>query len=109
MSRVRGAPAHDGHCRGAHIALTIEPMDGDVSGRHLRVQRQIAGFSVRALAAAVRLSPTRIRQLEDAERVSAKATTRYLDGIAEAWRRRAVETTRGPLPDARVDVREAVG
>ena len=84
-------PAHDGHCREAHVSVTISTMNGEVRGTHLRTQRQLAGFSVRALADAAHLSPTRIRQVEDAERVTPRSTTRYLEGIAEAWRRRAVE------------------
>lgn len=87
-------PAQDGHCRAAHVALTITRMDGEVKGRHLRTQRELAGFSIRALAAATGVSPTRVRQLEDAPHVTPRATTRYLDGIAEAWRRRASEATR---------------
>lgn len=87
-------PAHDGHCREAHVALNITPMDGEVRGTHLRTQRQLAGFSIRALADAAHLSPTRIRQVEDADRVTGRATTRYLDGIAEAWRRRAAQAAR---------------
>jgi hypothetical protein len=86
------APAHDEHCHEAHVSMTIKPMEREVNGRHLRTQRQLAGFSIRALAEAAHLSPTRIRQVEDADRVTARATTRYLDGIAEAWRRRATET-----------------
>jgi hypothetical protein len=89
------APARNGHCRGAHVSVTMTDMDSeDVKGRHLRTQRQLAGFSIRALADATHLSPTRIRQVEDADRVTGRATTRYLDGIAEAWRRRAAEAAR---------------
>jgi hypothetical protein len=65
-----------------------------VSGSHLRRQRALAGFSIRQVADAAHLSPTRIRQVEDADRVTGRATTRYLDGIAEAWRRRAAEAAR---------------
>jgi transcriptional regulator with XRE-family HTH domain len=67
-------------------------MENDVRGAHLRRQRQLAGFSIRALAQATHLSPTRVRQLEEADRVTARSVSRYLDGIAEAWRARAVET-----------------
>jgi helix-turn-helix protein len=88
-------PVHDGHCCDPHVALTITRMDGEVKGRHLRTQRELAGFSIRALAAAAGVSPTRVRQLEDAPHVTPGATTKYLDGIAEAWRRRASEATRG--------------
>ena len=69
-------------------------MDHEVKGRHLRVQRELTGLSIRALASATGVSPTRVRQLEDAPHVTARSTTRYLDGIAEAWRRRASEATR---------------
>ena len=70
-------------------------MDSEcVRGAHLRQQRELAGFSVRTLAAAVRLSPTRIRQLEQADRVTLRTTTAYLNGIAEAWRRRAEDALR---------------
>jgi transcriptional regulator with XRE-family HTH domain len=89
---VASAPAHDGHCREAHVALTISQMENDVRGAHLRRQRQLAGFSVRALAEAAGLSPTRIRQVEIAERVTPRSVTRYLDGIAQAWRARAEES-----------------
>ena len=82
-------PAHDEHCRDAHVLVSIEPMSGEVKGRHLRTQRQLAGLSIRALAHAANVSPTRIRQVEDAEHVTERATTRYLEGIAAAWRRRA--------------------
>ncbi len=49
-------------------------------------------FSVRALATAAHLSPTRIRQVEEAERVTPRSVTKYLDGIAQAWRARTEET-----------------
>lgn len=86
------APAQDGHCRRSHVALTITPMEDDVRGSHLRRQRQIAGFSVRALATAAHLSPTRIRQVEEAERVTPRSVTKYLEGITQAWRSRTDET-----------------
>lgn len=86
--------AHDGNCREAHISLTITAMDGEVRGAHLRRQRQLAGFSIRALAEAAHLSATRIRQIEDAERVTGRAVSSYLDGVAEAWRLRANDATR---------------
>ncbi len=86
--------AHDGNCREAHISLTITAMDGEVRGAHLRRQRQLAGFSIRALAEAAHLSATRIRQIEDAERVTGRAVSSYLDGVAEAWRVRANDATR---------------
>lgn len=84
--------AHNGNCREAHISLTISSMEGAVRGAHLRRQRQLAGFSIRALAEAAHLSATRIRQIEDAERVTGHAVSRYLGGIAEAWRVRANDT-----------------
>ena len=89
---TKRAPAQDGRCNDAHIGLTITPMEDDVRGAHLRRQRQLAGFSIRALADATRLSPTRIRQVEGAEHVTPRGVARYLDGIAAAWRARAEET-----------------
>ena len=38
------------------------------------------------------MSATRVRQIEDAERVTGHAVSRYLDGVAEAWRVRANDT-----------------
>ena len=67
-------------------------MEDDVRGAHLRRQRQIAGFSVRALATAAHLSPTRIRQVEEAECVTPRSVTKYLEGITQAWRARTEET-----------------
>jgi transcriptional regulator with XRE-family HTH domain len=74
------------------VALTIASIEKNVRGAHLRRQRQLAGFSIRALAEAARLSLTRIRQVEVAERVTPRSVSRYLNGIAEAWRARAEET-----------------
>ncbi len=91
-SDLRGTnSAHDGNCRTPHLSVTIERVNGDVAGRHLRMQRQVGGFSIRAIATATNLSPTRVRQIEEAVRVSPNSTVKYLDGIAEAWRVRAAE------------------
>ena len=98
--------AHDGNCREAHISLTITSMDGEVGGAHLRRQRQLAGFSIRALAEAAHLSATRVRQIEDAERVTGPAVRRYLDSVAEAWRVRASDTARVESADAVIDTDE---
>jgi hypothetical protein len=82
-----------GNCRELHLTITIRPMDGEaVRGSHLRQQRRIGGFSVKTLADAARISPTRVRQIEDSDRVTAGAVTRYLEAVAQAWRARAEET-----------------
>lgn len=101
--------AHDGNCREAHISLTISSMDGAVRGAHLRRQRQLAGFSIRALAEATHLSATRVRQIEDAERVTGRAVSRYLDGVVEAWRVRANDTAREESATARVSAPSSGG
>lgn len=102
------ATAHDGKCRDAHISLTITSMDGEVRGAHLRRQRQLAGFSIRALAEAAHLSATRVRQIEDAERVTGRAVSRYLGGIVEAWRVRASDTAREECASARASAQLGV-
>jgi len=57
-----------------------------VRGSHLRRQREIAGFSAKSIADAAGLSPTRVRQIEDADHVTPRAVTKYLDAVGEAWR-----------------------
>jgi hypothetical protein len=87
------APAQSGYCREPHVTLTLRPMDDEfVGGAHLRRQRRLGGFSVKSLADAAHLSPTRVRQLEASERVTARAAGRYLTAIEAAWRARAEET-----------------
>jgi ribosome-binding protein aMBF1 (putative translation factor) len=85
-------PAHNWQCREAHVSVSIGPMEGEVRGTHLRRQRALAGFSIRDLADATRLSPTRLRQLEAAEHVTPRSVARFLDGLAAAWRARAEES-----------------
>ena len=82
--------------------MTITSMDGEVRGAHLRRQRQLAGFSTRTIAEAAHLSATRIRQIEDTERVTGKAVSRYLAAITEAWRVRANDAAREEQVDAAV-------
>ena len=86
--------AQVGHFPHEHVALTITRMEDDVRGAHLRRQRQIAGFSIKALANGAGVSPTRIRQIEATGHVTPRAITRYLDGIAQAWRSRAEDAAR---------------
>lgn len=92
------APAHVGNCREAHLDLTIRPMSGEeVRGSHLRRQRELGGFSVKSLADAAQLSPTRVRQIEAADHVTPRAVTRYLDAVGAAWRARLVDTAERDL------------
>ncbi len=94
---------HDARsCSEPHLRLTLEPTVSEAfAGRHLRTQREIGGFSIRALAAATNLSPTRIAQIEAASRVTPSSATRYLDGVVQAWRTRAAEAALAERQPAR--------
>lgn len=80
-----------GNCPGAHARLSISGMESRPHGGHLRVQRRVAGVSVRDLAAAMRVSPTRVRSIEGALRVTDASAGRYLDSLRAAWDRRAAD------------------
>lgn len=97
------------------MSLIVQAMEHVASGRHLRVQRIIVGLSAADIARAMAVSPTRIRQLEDAARVTERAAARYLEALRSAWlerEQRAVAAATASSPDEvdpRAVVRELVG
>ena len=78
-----------GTCPGLHARLIVCDMESRPHGGHLRVQRRVAGISVRELATAAGWSATRVRTLEGSLRVTDRAVCRYLGGLRAAWEHRA--------------------
>lgn len=75
----------------ARVTLTIEHVRLDeVAGPQLSALRWSLGLTVAAIAAAAGISETRVRRLEQQERMRGSTAARYIDAVRAAHERRVI-------------------